>query len=85
MEKYARVKARIRAGLCRKCINREFDLFLEPRDCLYYTRRRDGQTVYLRRNCPQCRQVSHMLGGVRLSRRYKVWFQSGEKNGTDGD
>ncbi len=80
MGKYTEVKNYIRLGICRRCINEEFGISLQPQDCLYYMDNRNGTTIYLKRVCTRCGKISHMLHSVRWSRRFKIWFAKDKKS-----
>ena len=50
--------------LCRKCLNKRFDLNLKREDCRYnfYT----GQ-------CSECQKVKNIVTGVAILKRWKLW------------
>lgn len=55
--------------LCRRCMNTQFKLALEPVDCLYW----QYPAV-----CACCQETGHIVQDVRLTRRWKLW--RGRKN-----
>ena len=54
-------------SVCRRCINKQYHLDLQPRDCRY-------QDPYPRL-CPNCKEMHHIVGGFSFTGKLKTLIQ----------
>ena len=55
---------------CRRCINEEFGLELESKDCLY---------MNYPCTCARCQKMQNIVEDVAFLSRWKIWFKKKEE------
>lgn len=70
----ADIRRRYGVHICRRCINEEYPVKLDPENCIY--------DCHYPRNCPRCGEMQNIVTGFRLSGKAKLLFHSplGGKN-----
>ncbi len=51
---------------CRRCINKKFDVRLEPKDCIYL----ENEDY-----CSYCKNIRHIVVGLKMSGKIKMMFK----------
>ena len=68
------IRRRYGVHICRRCINEEYHVKLDPENCIY--------DCHYPRKCPRCGEMQNIVTGFRLSGKAKLLFHSplGGKN-----
>lgn len=65
MVSYKTIKSRSLGVCCRECINKQYYLTLQTKDCIY---------IPYKYSCADCHQTKNIVDDIIVTRRYKLLF-----------